>query len=204
ELMNVKEAHTIYGWVDVTTRMAASHLKIFQVKYELGGCMRAPDKDLLIDARKTSDIAIREIMSSPVVTARENASVREIAKKMKNHDIDTVVIVNKENEPIGMVTEGDIVRRLLSKKRSLWFTKAKHVMSKPVLTANTEAKIEDVAKYMATKRIKRLCIVDESNKLVGIVTQTDIIENTNYLIGLLRELLDSGYGEVGASELETI
>ncbi|MGC8671332.1 MAG: CBS domain-containing protein [Candidatus Micrarchaeia archaeon] len=166
--------------------------------------MRAPDKDLLIDARKTSDIAIREIMSSPVVTARENASVREIAKKMKNHDIDTVVIVNKENEPIGMVTEGDIVRRLLSKKRSLWFTKAKHVMSKPVLTANTEAKIEDVAKYMATKRIKRLCIVDESNKLVGIVTQTDIIENTNYLIGLLRELLDSGYGEVGASELETI
>ena len=77
-------------------------------------------------------------------------------------------------------------------------------MSKPVLTANTEAKIEDVAKYMVAKRVKRLCIVDESNKLVGIVTQTDIIENTNYLIGLLRELLNSGYGEVGASELETI
>ncbi|MGC8629099.1 MAG: cyclic nucleotide-binding/CBS domain-containing protein [Candidatus Micrarchaeia archaeon] len=155
------------------------------------------EKDILLNTEKNSNIPIREIMSSPVISATEKASIKEIAKKMKAHDIDTVVIVNKNNEPIGLVTEGDIVRRLLSKKRNLWFTKAKHVMSSPVYTAHEEMGIEDVAKYMAAKKIKRLCIVDEKGKLTGIVTQTDIIENTNYLIGLLKELLEAGYGEAG-------
>ena len=150
--------------------------------------------DLTLNTSKSAHILVREIMSAPVVTASEKASIKEIATKMKDKDIDTVIIVNEKNEPVGMVTEGDIVRRLLAKRRSLWFTKAKHVMSKPVVTAKEEEDIEEISKRMAEKKIKRICVVNDANKLVGIVTQTDIIENTNYLINILKEMLESGYG----------
>ncbi|MEM4034683.1 MAG: CBS domain-containing protein [Candidatus Micrarchaeaceae archaeon] len=153
-----------------------------------------------------SQVLVRDVMTTQVVTALESDSIKTIAKKMKAQDVDTVVIVNKVNEPVGLVTEGDIVRRLLYRKRNLWFTKAKHIMSKPVLTSNSEATIEEIAKLMSEKKIKRVCIVDDSKKLIGIVTQTDILENTNYLIGLLKEMLEAGYGSqiVGGETLEKI
>jgi len=154
------------------------------------------ERDQIIDTRKSSGIIVREIMSTPVITAGPNSSIKELAKKMKDHDVDTIIIINKENEPLGVVTEGDIVRRLLSKKRSLWFTQAKHVMSKPVYTITDEAEIEDVAKYMVAKKVKRLCVVDENNKVIGVVTQSDILENTNYLLGFLKELLEANSGEL--------
>ncbi|MEM3215874.1 MAG: CBS domain-containing protein, partial [Candidatus Micrarchaeaceae archaeon] len=64
----------------------------------------------------------------------------------------------------------------------------------------------EIAKLMSEKKIKRVCIVDDSKKLIGIVTQTDILENTNYLIGLLKEMLEAGYGSqiVGGETLEKI
>ena len=138
-------------------------------------------------------LVVNEIMSFPVITAEEKTSIKAVARKMKDHDIDTIVITNKVGEPIGMITEGDIVRRLLSKKRNLWFSKAKHVMSKPVLTIGEYVKVEDVAKYMVEKKVKRLCVVNGERKLKGIVTQTDIIKNASYLIDVLREIIETGY-----------
>ncbi|MGC8676054.1 MAG: cyclic nucleotide-binding/CBS domain-containing protein [Candidatus Micrarchaeia archaeon] len=168
--------------------------------------MRSDLESNAMPSGKESQILVREVMTSPVVTAFENSSIKDIAKKMKSYDVDTVVIVNKENEPVGLVTEGDIVRRLLSKKHNLWFTKAKHVMSKPVLTTNSETAIDEIIETMSRKKIKRICVVDDTNKLMGIVTQTDILENTSYLMGLLREMLEAGYGDsaLNATGLEKI
>ncbi len=161
--------------------------------------MGMQDRDLLIEQGQASKVFVKDIMSSPVVTAKEGDSIKALAKKMFAYDVDSVVIVNENNEPTGIVTEGDIVRRLLSKKRNLWFTKAKHVMSRPALTVSPEAELEEVAKYMSSKKVKRLCVVNEEGKLIGIVTQTDILENANYLIGLLKEMLEAGYGEEAAT-----
>lgn len=142
-----------------------------------------------------SQILVKDIMSSPVVTAFENASIKEIAQKMRAKDVDTVIIVNKSGEPVGIITEGDIVRRLLSKKRNLWFTHAKDIMSSPVITAYEEEDLENIARKMARERIKRICVVNKENRLVGIVTQTDLLENTSYLLDLMEELIKAGYGE---------
>ncbi len=156
--------------------------------------MGVQSRDVLEEGQ-ASKVFVKDIMSSPVVTANEKDSIKTLAKKMFAYDVDSIVIVNEDNEPLGIVTEGDIVRRLLSKKRNLWFTKAKHVMSKPALTVSPEAELEDVAKYMSSKKVKRLCVVNDDNKLIGIITQTDILENANYLIGLLKEMLEVGYSE---------
>lgn len=155
--------------------------------------------DTRIDRRS---LTVSEIMSSPVVTAKEKTSIREIAKLMGKNRIDAVVVVNKLNEPIGMVTGGDIVRKLVSKTRNLLFSKAKHIMSKPVKTITKHMKLEEAARYMATHKIKKLCVVDDSNKVAGILTSSDITKNASYLIDVLEEIIGTGYVGGEATEEE--
>ena len=138
-------------------------------------------------------LAVNEIMSNPVVTATEKTSIRDIARLMKKHRIDAVVITNKGKEPVGIITEGDIVRRLVSAKRNLWFVKAKHVMSKHVLTTTGRVMIEDAARRMAENRVSKLCVVDDYNKVVGMLTTDDITKNAGCLINLLQEIIETGY-----------
>jgi CBS domain-containing protein len=138
-------------------------------------------------------LTVNDIMSSPVIVAREKTSVREVAKLMSKHNIDAVVIVNKAGEPMGMITGGDIVRRLVSRKRNLLFSKAGHVMSKPVVTIKKHVRLEDAARYMADRKIKKLCVVGDDNKVVGIITSSDITKNASYLIDVLEEIIETGY-----------
>lgn len=138
-------------------------------------------------------LTVGEIMSRPAITASEKTSIRDIARMMGKHRIDAVLITNKQNEPIGIITESDIVKRLVSSKRNLWFVKAKHVMTKPVLTISKHIKLEDAAKRMAEKKVKKLCVVDENSKVAGMVTTEDITKNAGYLINVLEEVIQSGY-----------
>ncbi|MGC8478316.1 MAG: CBS domain-containing protein [Candidatus Micrarchaeia archaeon] len=144
----------------------------------------------------TRSLLVNDIMSSPVVTAREDESVKSVAAKMKAHNIGGVVVVDKEGLPIGMITERDIVRKLLAgTKRTLFFAKAEHIMSKPLLTITKDRKLEEAAKYMADSKVKRLCVVDENRKLIGIITESDITRNASYLIDVLNEMISTGYTE---------
>ena len=138
-------------------------------------------------------LMVSEIMSSPVITATERTSIRDIAKMMSKHRIDAVVIANKQNEPVGMVTGGDIVKKLVSRKRNLLFSKAKHIMSKPVVTVTRPVKLEDAARRMVERKVKKLCVVDEGNKVIGIVTSSDITKNASHLIDVLEEIIGTGY-----------
>jgi len=144
---------------------------------------------------ETRSLIVNEVMTFPVVTGSEKESIKSIAQKMKKHNISSVVIVNKENTPIGIVTQGDIIKRLLSKKRNLLFAKAKDVMTSPVIKITKEKKLEDAAKYMVEKRVKRLCVVDETDRLIGILTHEDVVKNASYLIDVLKEALNTGYTE---------
>jgi CBS domain-containing protein len=146
-----------------------------------------------VTSSESRSLVVNEIMSYPVITAQEGTSIKDIAKKMGKHGIDAVVIVDKLNTPVGIITEGDIVRRLVSAKRNLWFVKAKHVMSKPVVTIPRSILLEDAAKQMAEKKIKKLCVVDENKKLVGMLTTADITKNAGYLINVLKEVIQTGY-----------
>ncbi len=147
-------------------------------------------------------LTVSEIMSSPVVTAKEKTSVREIAKLMGRHRIDAVIITNKLGEPIGMVTGGDIVKKLVSKTRNLLFSKAKHIMSRPVVTVKKQMKLEDAARYMAANKVKKLCVVDGVGRVSGILTSSDITRNASHLIDVLEEIIGTGYVPGEATEEE--
>jgi CBS domain-containing protein len=143
----------------------------------------------------TRSLIVNDVMSKPVVTARGKDSIKSLAAKMKKYDVSSIVIVDSENKPVGIVTEGDIVKRILYKKRNLLFVKASHVMSKPVVSVKKDLSLEAAAKMMVSKKIKKLCVVEEDGVLTGIISEGDIVKNASYLIDVLKEIIETGYIE---------
>jgi CBS domain-containing protein len=141
----------------------------------------------------TRSLTVGEIMSFPVITSSANDNIRSIANKMKKHDISGVVIVDRENTPLGIITAGDIVRRAAVRRGAFLFAKAKHVMSKPVHSITREKALEEAARQMADNKVKSLCVVDGVGKLVGIITEEDITKNASYLIEVLNEMVRTGF-----------
>ncbi|MCL5092041.1 MAG: CBS domain-containing protein [Candidatus Marsarchaeota archaeon] len=138
-------------------------------------------------------IKVHEIMSRPVVTGRESDSIYAIAEKMKRYSIGSVVIQDARKKPVGIITERDIIRRMLAKKRRDADVAAKEIMSFPLVKINDDATLEEAAALMVKKKVKKLCAIERTGELVGIISESDIIRNANYIIDTLNELLSAGY-----------
>ncbi|MDE1824727.1 MAG: CBS domain-containing protein [Candidatus Micrarchaeota archaeon] len=151
-------------------------------------------------------LRVYEIMSYPVITAGEGEDIKGVAQKMQKYRIGSVVVLNRAKKAEGIITQGDIVRRFAEKKMkgTLYTLKARNLMSKPLKFIGEDETLEEAARTMVEYRVKRLCVVDkEKKKLVGIVTDNDIMKNANYLIDILGEILSTrGQGGEGEKEPE--
>jgi len=114
---------------------------------------------------------IREIMSKYVVTIDEGKSAIEAARLMTEKGIGSLM-VTKEGKTIGIITERDLVVRVLAKGVDPRTTKVEEVMTKPIITSTPDTPIADVVKLMSRYKIRRVPIV-ENETLVGIVTAYD-------------------------------
>ncbi len=116
---------------------------------------------------------LRQIMVKNVVTVKPNATVKSAAELMNANEISCLVVVNYE-KPIGIVTEQDMLRRVIHKSRDPEKTCVSEIMSKPLIVAKPDTDAHDAAKFMLGRNVRRLPIV-ENGRLVGLVTLTDII-----------------------------
>jgi CBS domain-containing protein len=132
------------------------------------------------------DVIVRDIMSRPPVTAGETDDASKVSKLMLQHDIGCVIVLDKSGKPSGIITERDIVQRVAAKNILSSDVRATEVMSKPIVTISPGASVNDAAKLMNQRRIRRLAVI-ESGKLVGVLTQKDILNVTPTLIDLIYE-----------------
>ncbi|MDI6810805.1 MAG: CBS domain-containing protein [archaeon] len=116
---------------------------------------------------------VREIMSRPIITEDEDASITEVVKDMAELGIGSVVITSG-GKPAGIITERDIALKVLLANKRADEVKAKEIMSSPLVTIEPEASIEEASAIAAKKRIKRLPVV-ENGMLVGIVSVRNIL-----------------------------
>jgi CBS domain-containing protein len=129
-------------------------------------------------------VYVKEIMHSDVKTARPDASVREVVEKMNRFNIGSVVIV-QEKRPIGIITERDILEKVVENCLDPSICKAKDIMTIPIATLEENFSVSEASKLMAGRRIKRLPIV-RKQELVGIITATDLIQNNPILARVLK------------------
>ncbi len=130
-----------------------------------------------LNQKEAETILIRTIMNHPpLLEATPLDSVFTISNLMKEGKVGSIIIIDQSTEPVGIITERDIVRRVISDGKDPTITKAIDIMSKPLITVEEDAHLYDVAKKMVKHKIRRLPVVNDNNTLVGIVTVTDIIK----------------------------
>ncbi|MDI6810756.1 MAG: CBS domain-containing protein [archaeon] len=116
---------------------------------------------------------VKDIMSRPIITEDEETLVTKIAEDMEELGIGSVVIT-KEGEPAGIITERDIALKVLLKNRRTSEVKAKEIMTAPLVTITPEASMEEACQLAARKRVKRLPVV-ENGVLIGIISIRDLL-----------------------------
>lgn len=116
-----------------------------------------------------------EIMTRPVVSARENASARDVALQLMTGHFSGMPVTNDDGKVVGIVTEFDILKSVQDGKE-LGRTTAKDIMTQDVATAKEDATVEEFILLMEEFHILRLPIVKD-DKLVGIVSRSDILRS---------------------------
>jgi CBS domain-containing protein len=140
----------------------------------------------------------RDVMSKPVVSAHPDTPTREIARLLVEKGISGVPVVDGNGAPIGMVSEGDLIRPERAAReawRQSWLEifaegeplapellnwlqtqnhNARAVMSAPVITVNEDTELSEIARVLVTHRIKRVPVVRDG-RVTGIVARDDVL-----------------------------
>jgi len=134
----------------------------------------------------TGVLLVRDFMSKNVKTVRTDATVKEVVRKMNKFRIGSIIVMGGKR-PVGIITERDILERIVEPCMEPTAIKAKEIMSSPIISTSPEVSIEDAARLMAAKKIKKLAVT-ENAKLVGIVTSMDLMKASPRLLSLIEEL----------------
>jgi len=116
---------------------------------------------------------VADIMSSPVTTIDGEVSVRDSSQTMIDKQIGSIIVTERD-QPRGIVTERDLVERVVAPCRDPNQTKIKEIMSTPLITISKETGILDAMRMMRKKDISRLVVMDDGT-LIGLISEKDVI-----------------------------
>jgi len=137
---------------------------------------------------------IEDIMVQNVVTIDANTTISEAAKLMNIHEIGCLIVTEK-GKVVGVVTERDVLRKVVEQFKNPKKTKISEIMSKRLVVGTPHMEIPDAVRLMLQKKIKKLPIVVDG-KIIGLVTLTDIARTTRIepqMIGVIKELRKNGW-----------
>ncbi len=140
---------------------------------KLKGIITASDLVRSLPDVDETAVSIDNFMTRQVITADESTSVREVSKLMGEERVGSVVVTS-DKKPTGIFTERDLVTTILAKAKPLESSVGSQA-SRPLIVIPPGISVHEAAGIMATKRIKRLPIV-EKEELLGIVTARDLVE----------------------------
>lgn len=138
----------------------------------------------------TSELLVRDIMKSPVVTALPTATVSEVAQLMVEHGISSVVIVDDAGSLIGIVTKSDIVREVVARGLSR-NSQVGMIMTRNPYYVTENASVREAAELMGSKNIGHLPVLNDRLKLVGMVSKRDILKMFPHFVNLVYVLESS-------------
>jgi CBS domain-containing protein len=128
-------------------------------------------------------LAISDIMRKKLETIEEMASVQEAAKKMKDKDVSSLLVVDTNGKPQGLVTERDLARKVCINDVHTSTVTNKEIMSFPLITINATSSPSMAADMMLQNNVRHLLVVDDkdnANKPVSIITPRDFTRYQEY------------------------
>ncbi|MCS7140343.1 MAG: CBS domain-containing protein [Candidatus Nezhaarchaeota archaeon] len=150
------------------------------------------------------DVKVSDVMSTDPVTVSAEDSAVKAAILMDKHGVGCVIVVDGQRRPIGIVTERDLVSRVMARGLKGDEVTCREVMSSPLITIDPQAPLVSAMSKMARHKVRRLIVLDRG-RLVGIVTERDILKVAPALIEILAsksEVEESYVKEVQVGECE--
>ena len=128
---------------------------------------------------------VSDLMRKRLVTIEESSSVQESAKKMKDQNVSSLVIVDENGKPKGLITERDLVRKISVRDASTSKISNKESMSSPLITIESKSSPSEAVDSMLQNNVRHLLVVDNEssedvNKPIGIITPLDFMKSQGY------------------------
>ena len=146
-------------------------------------------------------VSVRDAMTDKVLTASPNTTVAKAAKLMAERGVGSIIIA-RSKKPVGILTERDLLMKVVSLDLKPSKVKVGKIMSTPIMTIGPDTDITEAARMMARSKIRRLPVV-ERGALIGLVTASDITAISPELIGVVtrpevpaREAIEESVCEV--------
>jgi signal-transduction protein with cAMP-binding, CBS, and nucleotidyltransferase domain len=123
---------------------------------------------------------VSEIMSPRepwTIQAYSNKTAHDVATMLTNYRIGSVLVIDKDKTPIGIITERDMVKRVCLESLNASKVLVEDIMTSPLITIMTYDSVDTASRIMISNKIKRLPVMEADNRIVGIISVTDITKN---------------------------
>jgi len=127
--------------------------------------------------------SVSEIMTTRIETIGLEDNAQEAAKKMNHKNVSSLVVVDKDDQAVGIITERDLVREVCVQDASSNQHIIKNIMSSPIVTIDPNSSVETAANVMMQNKVRHLVVVNEK-KTLGIITATNFVNYLNQHLDL--------------------
>jgi CBS domain-containing protein len=134
---------------------------------------------------------ISDILRKKLESVEETTSIQEVAKKMKDRDVSSLVVVDTNSKPTGIVTERDIITKVCINDVPTSIVISKEIMSTPLITIKGSSSTSVAAEMMIKNNVRHLLVIDDKNKPIGIITPLDLARNQVYTADEDREAIET-------------
>jgi CBS domain-containing protein len=135
--------------------------------------------------------SISDISRNELESAEDTTSIQEVAKKMKERDVSSLVVVDTNGKPVGIVTERDILTKVCIIDVPTSKVISKEIMSTPLITIKGSSSTSTAAEMMIKNEVRHLLVIDDRNKPIGIITPLDLARNQGYTADEDREAIET-------------
>jgi CBS domain-containing protein len=132
-------------------------------------------------------LKVEDIMVEGVLTVEADATVMKAVKIMNENEIGCL-IVTRRSKAVGIITERDLLKRVISKSKNPKKTKVREIMTKPLIAGHPDMDLEEATKLMFKMKIKKLPVVESEGDLRGLITLTDVARFQPQMIRILKKL----------------
>lgn len=140
---------------------------------------------------RTRSLKVIDMAVHKVATISADCTITECAQRMRSDHVGSLVVVDVTDHPIGMITDRDIAIEVVARSKDPDAAKVSEVMTSPVVTATPNEGMVTALARMREFGIRRLPIVDEDGKLVGVLSNSNLIEELSDLLGNLVKNIHS-------------
>jgi CBS domain-containing protein len=149
--------------------------------------------------------SISDIIKKEVETIEEMTSVQEAAKKMKDKKVSSLVVVDTDRKPLGLVTERDLVTKVCINDIRTSTVTSREIMSSPIITISSSSSPSAAAEMMLKNNIRHLLVVDDksnANKPIGIITPLNFTRYQEYMVDEDKKAIEAVLNYMSSPDAE--